>query len=757
MRRILRSPDTIAVAALFFLWLVFFWRLFTPVVEDQVSLISGDFSGQFISFGAYQYSRFADGEIPLWNPYNNGGLPFIADTQAAVFYPPRLLIIAISKVTGGWTYNSLQMEMVAHILFYTLLMYTFIRRLTKAHGQSSIFASFVAAVIAGYSGFMSGYPPVQLAVLEAGIWLPLALSGILEATRNTKIKYLWLVLSGFALGMSWMAGHPQTSWFVTYLLVAYLIFRSSIQKYAIHKLIIGVLLMGVITGGIAAVQLLPGFEYLSRTMRTALNFDAKGGGFPIQDIIQFVLPGAVSLYSPLFIGVSGLILAVIGWTGQQTDEQRERFFWLGAAIVSLALSLGANGALYHALYNIAPGLQFFRGQERAAYLVMNSLAISAGLGVITLAQSSSNSGQTRIRYGVAAFAGIIILTGIAIALLWLGNRESYGEYISPAVLSAVVAAIIALLIFLRPKHYLKLIAILLVFELFTVNIGGINYEPVPASQQPIMRVPPLVERVKNEAISPYRVDGGVVRGEIGIYGAGNTGSLYQIPDIRGISPLFLDGPHAIIQRQLPSEVAWEVFAVNYIFSDAEELVVSSEIIARDYPGGQILNLHQLHDPRPFVLPIQNYVVAANDAETWAILADPAFDERSTLILDQKPEIDLDSDIDLEYAVEFTDYHPERFSFEAELSANALLSIAHVDYRGWQIKVNGDSVNSIRAYGAVTALPLEAGTHHIEFRYNPLSYRIGAVLSLFTWAGMGILALIWIIRVIKNANSLTHNR
>ena len=28
------------------------------------------------------------GEIPLWNPYNNGGLPFIADTQAAVFYPP---------------------------------------------------------------------------------------------------------------------------------------------------------------------------------------------------------------------------------------------------------------------------------------------------------------------------------------------------------------------------------------------------------------------------------------------------------------------------------------------------------------------------------------------------------------------------------------------------------------------------------------------------------------------------------------------
>ena len=87
--RIYSNRDTHAVIVLVLLWLLFFWRLFTPIAADQASLETGDFSGQFVAFAGYQYERLSRGEIPLWNPYNNGGLPFIADTQAAVFYPPR--------------------------------------------------------------------------------------------------------------------------------------------------------------------------------------------------------------------------------------------------------------------------------------------------------------------------------------------------------------------------------------------------------------------------------------------------------------------------------------------------------------------------------------------------------------------------------------------------------------------------------------------------------------------------------------------
>ena len=116
LRRIYTNPDAQAIAALVLLWLLFFWRLFTPIAADQASLAKGDFSEQFVAFAGYQYQRLSSGEIPLWNPYNNGGLPFIADTQAAVFYPPRWLTIGLSSLTGAWSYNALQLEMTFHVL-----------------------------------------------------------------------------------------------------------------------------------------------------------------------------------------------------------------------------------------------------------------------------------------------------------------------------------------------------------------------------------------------------------------------------------------------------------------------------------------------------------------------------------------------------------------------------------------------------------------------------------------------------------------
>ena len=42
------------------------------------------------------------GQFPLWNPYIYTGMPFIADSQAALFYPPTLLsTFLIGPVRGA--------------------------------------------------------------------------------------------------------------------------------------------------------------------------------------------------------------------------------------------------------------------------------------------------------------------------------------------------------------------------------------------------------------------------------------------------------------------------------------------------------------------------------------------------------------------------------------------------------------------------------------------------------------------------------
>ncbi len=366
-----RRLDTLMIAALIGVWLLFFWRVFTPVAADQASLKQGDFNGQFVAFAGYQYARLTAGEIPLWNPYNNGGLPFLADTQSAVFYPPRLLTIALSHAAGGWTYHALELEMTLHVLAYTLLLYAFVRRLT-----GSPLGGMVAALIGGYGGFMTGYPPLQLALLEASIWLPLALIGIHEAGRSARPPLGWLLVTGIALGLSWLAGHPQTSFFLTYLLIAYWGYQVYARRWRWTWWIAGCALFGVIAGGLAAVQLIPGVEYLAHTSRTGFGYDAKSNGFPPQDVVQFILPGVVSLYSPLYIGVVGLALALIAlWR-----RVNSAWFWGVVALIALLWSFGSNGALFPALYNVLPGLLYFRGQERAAFFDRQQLSDPCGDG-----------------------------------------------------------------------------------------------------------------------------------------------------------------------------------------------------------------------------------------------------------------------------------------------------------------------------------------------------------------------------------------
>ena len=393
----------------------------------------GDFSGQFVAFAGYQFQRMSQGEIPLWNPYNNGGLPFIADTQAAVYYLPRWITLAMSSLAGEWIYNALQLEMAFHVLAYSLLMFLFVRRLTVRRPQS-VLAALVAAIVIAYGGYATGYPPLQLAVLEAASWFPLAALGILEASRRRELAWRMLALAGFGLGMSWLAGHPQTSWFMTYLLVAYFSWRCYQQRIRARVFVLGLGGLALITFGVCAVTLLPGIEYLPQTARDGLGFEIKGNGFPFKDIVQFVFPGSVSLWSPLYVGLPALFFVAAAAIRNESESR----FWLIAALVGLIHSLGANTSFYDLAYNLVPWLRFFRGQERAAFVVANSLAILVGLGIAAVASWPNQLHKQRALARWRWFALALVLVALAGFVLWMGDARTWGDLLDIATRSALV-------------------------------------------------------------------------------------------------------------------------------------------------------------------------------------------------------------------------------------------------------------------------------------------------------------------------------
>lgn len=734
--QLFNDTDCRAAACLVLLWLLFFWRLFTPIAADQASLTQGDFSGQFVAFAGYQYERMSRGEIPLWNPYNNGGLPFIGDTQAAVFYPPRWLTIGISKLAGGWSYNSLQMEMALHVLAYTLLMYLFARRLTMPDARGPL-AAFCAALIIGYGGYVTGYPPLQLAVLEAAIWLPAMALGILEATRGGRLRVGWLALAGFSLGMSWLAGHPQTSWFISIIGAGYLLFRCLGLEGRWRSVLLGMPALALISFGVCAVSLLPGIEYLLLSSREAMGYAAKGNGFPIRDMAQLLWPGALSQWSPLFVGLPALFFAAVavarGW--------RESRFWLLAAFLGLLHSLGDNSAFYAITYNFVPGLRFFRGQERAAVVAANSLAILAGLGIVAAAAWHNQLYRQRALRYWRLFAAI--LAGVAILALcaWAAQPQSYGDLLSVATRSALVA-VAACFVLSRYMNAPRLVsaqlavAALIAFELFTVNIDHpAVYDSLPADQQVSMSAPPLVKAIQADASGqPFRVDG--FRGL-----EDNYGSLYAIMDMRGISPLWLKGPRALAYADYTDNpLAWELFAVKYVFSAQQRLSIPSDIIDSGSDSRGQFWLHKLLDPRPFAMLFAHADVV--DSDEWAreLMADPRYDERHKLLAHQPPTLELPAGASDGQAT-VSSFAPEEIVIDLSTRANALLSLALPHYPGWQARVDGKPTAIIRAYAGLSAVEIPAGSQRLILSFAPPSYTLGLVISGLTWLGLALAGLL----------------
>jgi hypothetical protein len=747
--------DLLALLLLLALCWLCFWRLLTPDLANQQSFVDGDFTGQFVSFAHYQAARLARGEVPLWNPYNLGGHPFLADTQSAVFYPPRLLTIAALNLTGGSTparmLDALQKEVVAHTFLASLLVYAFVRRLLRAQPHS-IPAALIGAIIFAYGGYLSGYPQLQVAVIEAGVWLPLALFGIHGAfptvadTVDRRVRWWGIVLAGVALGLSLLAGHPQTTLLFLYASLLFLCWRGYRQRYSWRGLLIGVALFGLIGGGLALVQVLPGLEYLTLTTRGNLSFEAKGNGFPFFDVMQMILPGVLSLWSPLYIGVIGLLLVMAAWFTPSTNAQEQDEhaaspfsvygergqgigvpFWSALTLIALLFSFGRGTILYDLAYNVLPGFSLFRGQERSAYIISLCLAILAAIGTQRLLNGTVSS-----RFRLAIF-GVMMLTGllfIALVVHRLLTAATDAKLLGIAAFSALIAALSAWLLL----HLLKTAAqprpfswgaaalvALIIFDLFSVSRGNPNLIDQPASARlaPGFGVREVQTALWREVALPSRVE--TVRE--------NFGTLYGVMDADGISPLKL----ATVERvlKLPSRARWHVMATRFVITPDGELPVPSRIINQIDDPYNPFKLHELITPRPFARLVYRAWVEPTPDAAAGLMSDPSFDLAGTVMLGGDPDLDLSaSPPPASDAVQVEAFTPEYVRLRVDAPSAALLNVALVNYPGWEATIDDQPAPILTADLAMMAIPLrEAGLRVVELHFRQRSYVIGATGSL----------------------------
>ncbi|GAB3828126.1 YfhO family protein [Hymenobacter jeollabukensis] len=81
-------------------------------------------------------------------------------------------------------------------------------------------------------------------------------------------------------------------------------------------------------------------------------------------------------------------------------------------------------------------------------------------------------------------------------------------------------------------------------------------------------------------------------------------------------------------------------------------------------------------------------------------------------------------------IQLTSYSPNELKYTANATQNELAVFSEIYYAdGWNAYLDGQQVPHLRADYVLRALPVRAGQHTIEFKFEPKEYRLGNIISM----------------------------
>ncbi len=319
MRR--RLPDILIIVLLFCLPLVMFWQQtiggrtllpteniyqYEPYATYREVVKAPDVPHNALLSDLvlqnYQWKMFiresiAQREIPLWNPYQFSGIPFLAAGQQSTLYPFSLLyyVMPLWAAYGWFT--------VVQLWLAGAFMYGFLRGLNVGR-----FGSTIAGVTYQLSAFfvISAVFPM---IIAAAAWLPLLLL-MIEFTIQQRMLFgrptrlPWVAIGAVALGCMILAGHVEITYHTLLIMGYYAAARLLVlwwlpvgTQHAMplrDVFISSIWLIGMIILGMAlgAVQFIPLFELAGVNFRagSASYEQVVGWAHPLRDLLQFALP-----------------------------------------------------------------------------------------------------------------------------------------------------------------------------------------------------------------------------------------------------------------------------------------------------------------------------------------------------------------------------------------------------------------------------------------------------------------------------------
>lgn len=705
----------------------------------------------FLPSRDFGFGELAKGNLALWNPHIFAGAPFLGGMQSALLYPPNWLFMALPlPLAANWSV-ALSVWMLGAFMYWWGVR----RRLHP-------FAAFVAAAVLMFCApHFLRLSAGHLTGLAAMAWVPLiflAIDGWLGERRAG-----WCLLGMLAVAMQIFAGHPQYVYFTAIVAGGYSLLRLLERRDG--RLAAAAGLATIYVGGslLAAVQLLPGIEATSETVRDLpLPFEfAASFGFPPENLITLLAPGFFGDGPTLdywgrwylweacaFIGIGGLALGTYGIAAARTEGKPALLAMVG---LSVLLALGASTPLYRVLFEWLPLFDKFRGAGKFIFFTALFVALMAGCGLDRLLRERALPAAAIWTAGAVA---MVLLAGAAairvadwspVVALALASGESYApasRYAEPGfVLAAqgfasrglllaglIVVAVAALMLWTRfERRAAFLLGALAIAEVF---LFARTYRPMFESTQ-ISR-PELREFL---ARNP---------GDYRILNVSNPNSAISLGafDAWGYD-------HGVTRRYAEfiqwSEGGDPAMATQRVtFSRFHRLLSMLRVkYVITLENGRMRVFSTVAAPLRRVELIGSHQVQSGRAAILRALGDPSFDPLKQVILEREPRpapVAAQTQGLATVVREGTDF----MEIDADVAMPSVLLVTDAWTPAWRATALAGSSSAsyevVPANYALRAVALGPGKHRLRLEYAPASLRAGAAVSALAW-------IAWVVAVL----------
>jgi O-antigen/teichoic acid export membrane protein len=478
MRRVL--PDLVVVVVLFLLPLGFFFQqtlggktlipsenlfqyepyaTYSPVVKAPPTphnhLLS-DLVLQNYQWKAFIRQQIGIGEVPLWNPYQLGGVPFLAAGQHSALYPLSVIyyVLDLASAYGWFTVVNLWLAGVG--------MFGFLRGLGVGRG-----GALLAGIVYQLCGFVLASVVFQM-MIGGFVWLPILLWMAERLITQKGNPLPNAVIGAIALGLNILAGHAEITIY-TLLIAGYysavrLLFVLWQTRHVMPILIRGIWL-SVMVGlglGLGAVQLVPLFEFVQTNWRaeraslqTVLTY-----AHPVRDVLQFIMPNfygnpahhqyldvftgqivtqftnasntpyidwGIKNYveSALYLGILPLLLALFALLPHAHIQRwnAHKFTFASLGLFSLTCMFGLPT---YALVYVLPGINQLNSPFRWIYALTVCVAVLAGMGLDALKHTTFSRRHQRMAWGMVGL-GVLILGALGLSRIFYALLQPFIE------------------------------------------------------------------------------------------------------------------------------------------------------------------------------------------------------------------------------------------------------------------------------------------------------------------------------------------